>query len=119
MTRTQLPMKNIVKDCLGTISGRIRPFFYVVLLLTLISTNASADHTMGSDITYKCTGTPGIFEVTYVFYRACTGIPVCGGGCGSGCTRTIQIQGADPSCNTSTFGSVNMSLVSVRDVNVD
>ncbi|AMS27805.1 hypothetical protein AEM51_13030 [Bacteroidetes bacterium UKL13-3] len=96
----------------------LKRFYTLVclLLFSLIHFTASADHVVGSDITYKCTSTPGVFEVTFVFYRACTGIPVCPQTCGAACTRTLQIFGADPSCASSNFGSFQLSLVSVRDV---
>jgi hypothetical protein len=97
----------------------IKAMICLVVLLISAPDKVMADHVLGSDITYKCTGTPGIFEVTFVFYRACSGIAVCANTCGAGCTRTLQIQGADPSCSSTTFGSVSMSLVSVRDVNID
>jgi hypothetical protein len=95
----------------------------VLLVLSLLLMGsikqASASHVVGSDITYKCTSTPGIFEVTFVFYRACDGIPICSGGCGSPCSLPMSLQGADPSCSSSTFGSVSLALVSVRDVGYD
>lgn len=69
----------------------------------------------GSDITYKCTTTPGIFEVILVVYRDCSGTPICTGTCGSPCSQTMNIQGADPSCQTTTFGNFSLQLVSVRD----
>jgi PKD repeat protein len=91
--------------------------FPVLFILSLFTFSAAkADHAMGSDITYKCTSTPGMFEITYTFYRSCTGIPVCSGGCGSACTRTLQLKGADPSCAASTYGSVILTLQSVSDV---
>ena len=78
-----------------------------------------ASHVVGSDITYKCTSTPGIYEVTLVIYRDCAGVDLCSGGCGGACTQSISIFGADPSCSTSNFGTVSLSLVSVRDVNIN
>jgi hypothetical protein len=72
----------------------------------------------GAEISYKCTSTPGIFEVTLIMYRECTeGVQMCSGPCGSACTHSVNIMGADPSCASSTFGSVSLSLQSVRDVN--
>ncbi|MES2561054.1 MAG: hypothetical protein V4590_15025, partial [Bacteroidota bacterium] len=93
--------------------------YVCLLMLFAVCYTAKADHVVGSDITYKCTSTPGVFEVTFVFYRACTGIPVCGNTCGAACTRTLQIFGADPSCASSNFGSFTLTLQSVRDVGLN
>ncbi|MCU0443168.1 MAG: hypothetical protein MUE96_12280, partial [Bacteroidia bacterium] len=84
--------------------------------LLFISTSANADHVVGSDISWKCTTTPGVFEVTLVIFRDCQGIPLCfGGGCGSGCSQSMNLRGADPSCNNTSYGSFSLQLVSVRD----
>jgi hypothetical protein len=91
---------------------------YSLLFLFFIASpfkKAMADHVQGAEITYKCTSTPGVFEVTFILYRDCSGIPVCGGGCGASCTRTLNIMGADPSCSTSSFGSITLSLANVTD----
>jgi hypothetical protein len=94
--------------------------FFAVLMLVLCLAGsvqkASADHMMGTEISYACTSTPGIFEITLVIYRSCSGIPVCSDTCGAACTRTLRMMGADPSCQTSTYGNVTLSLQNVRDV---
>lgn len=90
---------------------------FVMLLGAAFSQKATASHIAGGEITYKCTSTPGVLEITFVFYRKCDGVEICTGGCGAACTRTLQIMGADPGCSGSSFGSVSLSLVSVRDIN--
>ncbi len=82
---------------------------------------ANASHVVGSDITYKCTGTPGIFEVTLVIYRNCDAgaALLCSSTCGGPCAQGIRVQGADPGCEGTTFFSPSLDLVSVRDVNIN
>ncbi|MES2778730.1 MAG: hypothetical protein V4651_02430, partial [Bacteroidota bacterium] len=94
--------------------------FFLVLLLTGFSFNVKASHVVGSDVTYACTSTPGVFEVTLVLYRNCDGgVDLCTNTCGAACTQTMQLNGADPSCASASFGSFTLSLVSVRDVNIN
>ncbi|MES2560696.1 MAG: hypothetical protein V4590_13205, partial [Bacteroidota bacterium] len=84
------------------------------------SFHANASHVVGSDVTYKCTSTPGVFEVTLVLYRNCDGgATLCANTCGAACTQTMNVNGADPACASSSFGSFSLSLVDVRDVNVN
>jgi hypothetical protein len=99
----------------------LRILFVCILTLGLGNVkNAFASHVVGSDVSYKCTSTPGIFEVTLVIYRNCDGgVELCPSSCGASCTQTMSVQGADPSCSTSTFGSISLSLVSVRDVGIN
>jgi hypothetical protein len=104
--------------------------YSAVLLISVLlnAPNANASHVVGSDITYKCTSTPGVFEVTLVFYRDCNGITLSQsagfGGC-DGCnlpcstTTSVVLGGADPSCAASVFSTVTLNLVSVRDVNIN
>src|SRR5437868_728059 len=92
----------------------------LVFFSFLLSSNeAIASHCVGSDITYTCVpGQPYTYKVTFTFYRDCTGIPVCSGGCGAPCSRTLQIVGDDPTCSNQSFGSFNLNLVKVEDVNI-
>ncbi|MEI6596262.1 MAG: hypothetical protein WCO28_11920, partial [Bacteroidota bacterium] len=91
----------------------------VGLLLFFGSTlfnQAKADHITGNDLTYSCTSTPGIWHITFIFYRACTGIPICSGGCGASCSFSVNWGASDAGCS-SYHGSINLSLTGVRDVN--
>lgn len=99
-------MKTFTSSCL----------FFLLLVLMPFS-GAYASHVSGAEITYTCTSTPGIYEITLVIYRNCDGVAICAGGCGTACTQSISVLGADPSCATSTFGSASLSLRNVRDVN--
>jgi hypothetical protein len=79
---------------------------------------ASASHTMGAEISYKCTPTPGIIEITLVYYKLCEfSYNICPTTCGAPCTKTMPIMGADPSCSTQSFGIVSLTLQNIRDVN--
>lgn len=85
-----------------------------------LSFKAEASHINGSEISYKCTGTPGVFEVTLILYSRCGGTPspICSGGCGTACSMLISISGADAGCTNSSFGTSPLQLQNVRDVDV-
>jgi hypothetical protein len=95
----------------------------IYLFLLICYSSAEASHVIGSDISYRCTSTPGIMELTLVIYRDCNGIPFsnCIGGCGSICSINLQMEGSDPNCEGSPvgIGTIPLSLVSVRDVDVN
>ena len=102
--------------------------FKLVLLLVfgmiMFSNQSHATHLVGSDISYQCTSTPGIYKVTMKIYRDCAGIPLCNGctnsipnGTVSGCTTAssgwaTQIVGASPGCVGVNFGSFVLTAVS-------
>ncbi|MES2560019.1 MAG: hypothetical protein V4590_09785 [Bacteroidota bacterium] len=89
----------------------------LVLLLVCFVNRSSAGHVAGAEVTYKATATPGIIEVHLVVYRTCDGgITLCANSCAAACTQTMMIDGADPSCTSSNFGSLVVSLVNVRDI---
>ena len=58
-----------------------------------------------------------------MLYRDCGGIPIsnCTGGCGSSCSVTLQMLGADPSCSGTPVGagSIICTLDNVRDVDAN
>jgi PKD repeat protein len=92
-------------------------FLFSLALILFPFSNSKASHIVGSDITYKCTATAGIYEITMVIYRNCDGgIELCPSTCGAPCTQTMNIQGADPGCSSSTFGSISLTLQNVMDV---
>ena len=88
---------------------------FISSLLSILSFSALASHMAGSEISYSCTSTPGVWQVTFVIYRDCQGIPICSGGCGAACGFTMNLQGADASCNGTSFGTFGVNLVSVTD----
>jgi len=90
----------------------------VLLFISFQVQRAQASHVVGSDITWRCMpGTNGTFEITLVLYRDCQGVTLCSNSCGAACNYSVQISGADPSCNNVNYGGASLSLVSVRDVN--
>jgi len=72
---------------------------------------------VGSDISYSCTNTPGIWHIKLAIYRDCSGIPLgtCTGACGSTCSYTINWASTDSGYNYS--GSFAVNLTSVSDIN--
>ncbi|MES2559515.1 MAG: T9SS type A sorting domain-containing protein [Bacteroidota bacterium] len=89
------------------------------VMLAFTPNRLKAAHLFGTEITYACTSTPGLFEITYIFYRECNGVPACSGGCGAQCSQTLVLMGADPSCYTSSYGSFILTLQNVRDVGMN
>lgn len=55
---------------------------------------SKATHVVGSEITYKCTSTPNVYEVEFKIYRDCTGIQLCSCPNNTNCTIPIVISGA-------------------------
>lgn len=94
--------------------------FILTTLVLLSFIGVKANHLFGADITYKCTTTPGIFEVTLKLYRNCDDPDnFCPTSCGASCTQTLTISGADPGCATTSFGTFNLSLVNVMDISLN
>jgi hypothetical protein len=97
-----------------------RPFTRIIFLLAICfsTIESKASHANGAEITYTCTSTVGILEVTLILYRNCDGgVALCPNTCGAACSPTIQMTGADATCSFTLFGNIALSLYSVRDVN--
>jgi hypothetical protein len=92
----------------------MKKLLLVLLMFASFLTHSNAQ-VVGSEITYACTTTPGIFEVTLVVYRNCNSLPLCSGGCGTSCTMSLNVMGADSGFTTQTFSTVTLSLQNVRD----
>jgi len=97
--------------------------FALFLALFLPVFSAKASHVMGSEITYQCTGTPSIYNVTVKLYRDCQGVQVCAN-CPSSlspsCSIPLNINGyASPAgsgvpaspCTGVSFGTQTLSVV--------
>src|ERR1043166_7010853 len=87
--------------------------FILSLIFLLAFIGAQASHMVGSDITYQCTSTPGVYLVTAKVYRDCQGIQWCGN-CPNSltpCSLTINIAGAEAPCNNTPFGSQSLAVV--------
>ena len=90
-----------------------------VLLLTLVLFSflvqpAMASHTVGSDVTYQCTGTTGVYQVTMKIYRDCAGVQLCSNcptALSPACSIPISIVGAAGSCTGTNFGSQSISVI--------
>lgn len=96
----------------------MKNYLLATTFLLLFSTASYATHTMGADWEYRCLNANGDYEITLILYRDCSGIWFCQGGCGAPCSRNVQISGASTSiCNYTNFGSRELTLISVREVN--
>ena len=96
---------------------------FLVFGMTMFLSQLSASHLVGSDISYQCTSTAGIYKVTMKIYRDCAGITLCNGctnaipnGTVSGCTTgssgwSTQIVGASSGCVGVNFGSFTLTAV--------
>lgn len=93
---------------------------YAVLLLLLCFQQAHSQNVVaGAEISYKCTTQPGIFELTLIIYRTCDQSALCIGSCGTPCNQTVRVMGADAAFASTQFDSISVSLISVRDVNMN
>jgi PKD repeat protein len=100
----------------------IKSLISLCIAFLFLSFNAFSSHLIGADITYKCTTTPGVFEVTLVVFRDCAGIAICtGGNCSSPCTTgtgdlpDIIFESAQAGCSFAPV-PIRLNLVNVRDV---
>ena len=79
------------------IFATIKKIIYLFLLSFIFSTisfKSFGSHVAGADMSYTCTSTPGLWHIKLATY-----------------------EGADPSCDGNNFGSVQLNLTGVSDVN--
>lgn len=71
---------------------------FLMFMLTFLQTGeVKASHVVGSDISYQCTTTPGVYRATFKMYKDCAGVPICAN-CPTGplspsCAKSISITG--------------------------
>ena len=93
--------------------------FWIIAIITMVvfilfnCQKVYAVHNLGGEITYKCTSSPGIFEITLILYAKCEGISYCAN---SQCSQPISIIGNDIGYVGTNFGTLNLQLTNVRDV---
>ena len=96
----------------------------LIISLCLIAGLAKADHIIGSDLSYRCSGTnDSIWKVTFNFYRDCNGCyvlgqsPKCGTSenCNSSLTAptAVAIRCVD---NGTSVGTLNLTRTSIIDI---
>ncbi|MBC7382595.1 MAG: T9SS type A sorting domain-containing protein [Bacteroidia bacterium] len=89
-------------------------FFWIFLSVKFFDgNNCFATHFIGSEISYQCTGTPGIYNVSLKVFKDCSGVqlcPNCPTSLSSGCNISINIAGASGTCNGTGFGSVSLTV---------
>ncbi|MCF8427546.1 MAG: hypothetical protein K9I36_12490, partial [Bacteroidia bacterium] len=71
-------------------SNLIYKIILLVFGILAFNQNSNADHVVGSDVSYQCSGTPGVYNVTFKLYRDCQGIQLCSN-CPSGLSPSCQI----------------------------
>ncbi|MCF8428164.1 MAG: PKD domain-containing protein [Bacteroidia bacterium] len=93
-------------------------------LILLFGSNSNASHVVGaSDLSYQCTATPGVFNVTLKLYRDCNEIQMCYH-CptflSASCSQLISINGAaspagsgmpNSPCTGVSFGTQTLNIV--------
>ncbi|MDP1726892.1 MAG: hypothetical protein Q8M15_08915, partial [Bacteroidota bacterium] len=94
---------------------RTKILFLVLFLFGFFIHDSRASHMIGSDISYQCTGTTGVYTVTFKLYKDCAGVPICSN-CPSGplsptCAKSINIVGAAGACYGTNFGSQSLTVV--------
>jgi hypothetical protein len=86
---------------------------FIFFCFSLAWINSYASHFTGGEITYTCTSTPGVWQITLTIYVDCSGTPLCSGTCNSTCAWSVNITAAD----SGTYSTIAyLSLVSVSDV---
>jgi len=71
--------------------------FLMMMLTFFQQEKVQASHVVGSDISYQCTTTPGVYTATFKMYRDCAGIQICANcpnGLSPSCAKSISITGA-------------------------
>lgn len=101
-------------------------FPFVLLLLLCFSINlAKADHYIGMDMTYKCSGTnDSVFKITVTFYRDCRGCYMLGQSPKCGTTENCTNSNTVPtslvlSCSSALstpLATLSMSRTSISDI---
>ncbi len=116
MHLTSKYLKSSFGRLIGLITCTFLSFFFVPFV--------HADHIIGSDFTYKCSSTnDSIFEVTFNFYRDCTGCYVLGQSPKCGTSENCASQYTAPTslpvlCATtnSSVGTLTMKRTSIVDI---
>ena len=98
----------------------------VALLFALtLASSAKADHIIGSDMTYQCADTPGIYKIIFNFYRDCNGCFVLGQSPKCGTSENCSSSSSAPTslslrCTTSgkvkNLSSVSMTRTGIVDI---
>ena len=113
-----------MKNFKNILTVNFKTSLLILFLLFVFANQLKADHLVGSDISYQCTSTPGVYKVSLKIYRDCAGAYMCPGctatpGSMSGCTTanaccgfSNTIIGKDPSCNGINFGIFTLVAVS-------
>ncbi len=75
--------------------------------LLFFNNNANATHVAGGYIQFECTGTPGVYKISLILYRDCSGMTL------STYNKTIQLSN---DCGISSPYSVSLSHESTQEV---
>ena len=95
----------------------IRKIFLNIFLILLFNSSSkycTASHVVGSEVSYQCTATPGVYQVTMKMFRDCSGIQLCSNcptSLSPSCAIPINIVGAGGSCTGVSFGSQSITVV--------
>ena len=102
-------------------------YILFLILFGFLTFQSKATHLVGSDISYQCTSTSGVYKVVLKIYRDCFGIPLCPNctnaipnGTIAGCTTAssgwaTQILGASTACNGVSYGNFTLNAITVSN----
>ncbi len=105
--------------------SRLISVFTLFLITSFIGKHTYADHIIGSDISYTCGDTAGIYDITFNFYRDCNGCyvlgqsPRCGTteNCGSSLTAptslSVKCLTSGQSTNVNTISMTRQSIIDI------
>jgi hypothetical protein len=88
--------------------------FYILLFAFLFNSKyTSAEHVIGADISYQCTTTPGVYNITAKIYRDCSNVQFCTScpvGLNPSCSVPLTISGAYSNSIIPSHGCQGVSL---------
>ncbi|MDP1727569.1 MAG: T9SS type A sorting domain-containing protein [Bacteroidota bacterium] len=104
------------RNCTNRAIRSINILLNAILLIIFYgySNYAVASHVAGADISYECTSTPGVYNITLKVYRDCSEAQLCAscpGGLSSNCVVQVSKIGASGTCSNTVFGTQTLTLI--------
>lgn len=101
----------------------MRSYVSIILVLSclILVPNKLFSSNIGFEISWKAMNTNNLYQITLVYYRDCSGLPLCASGncSNSSCVSSVAIySGSSSDQMIHSVGSLELSFVSVRNSNV-
>ncbi len=88
-------------------------YYLIFFAFTCFTNNTYANRLFGGEFTYQSTSNPNIYNITFKYYRNCSGAPLCncpGGPVNSNCTITANVSGGSPNCLGTSYGTITLTI---------